>query len=175
MLCVEPGAACGSQLITTEPYTAGQVIAGIPDSRRASRPTKRSIQIGLDAHVEDIGVLCYLNHSCRPNCSIDTATLSLAAGRDIAAGEELTFFYPSTEWDMAHPFRCLCGAPDCVGVVSGAKDLPAETLRRYTLAPHIRRLVAAQHGTPRSPPPPNRPPLGRSTGHPPAQQTEERR
>ena len=47
------------------------------------------------------------------------------AGRDIAAGEELTYFYPSTEWEMDRPFRCLCGAPDCVGVVSGAKAPPA--------------------------------------------------
>ena len=45
---------------------------------------------------------------------------------------------------MDRPFRCLCGAPDCVGVVSGAKHLPPEALRRYPLAPHIRRLMAAR-------------------------------
>jgi hypothetical protein len=142
MLCVQHGAAYGGRLVTTEPYTAGQVIARIPDSGRAPRPTYRSIQIGLDAHVEDIGVLCYLNHSCRPNCQIDTTSLSLVAGRDIAPGEELTYFYPSTEWAMDRPFRCLCGAPDCLGVVSGAKDVPPEVLHRHALAPHIRLLAA---------------------------------
>ena len=72
MLAVEHGAPHGGRLITTEPYAAGQVIARIPDARRVSRPPYRSIQIGPDAHVEDIGDLCYLNHSCRPNCLIDT-------------------------------------------------------------------------------------------------------
>jgi hypothetical protein len=146
MLAVEHGAAHGARLITTEPCTAGQVIARIPDARRVSRPTYRSIQLAPDAHVEDIGILRYLNHSCRPNCLIDTTTPGLVAGRDVAAGEELTYFYPSTEWDMDRPFRCRCGAPDCVGVVSGAKHLPPEALRRYPLAPHIRRLLATGGG-----------------------------
>jgi hypothetical protein len=142
MLAVEHGAPHGGRLITTEPFGAGQVIARIPAARRAPRPTYRSIQIGPDAHVEDLGDLCYLNHSCHPNCAVDTQTLRLVAGRDIAAGEELTFFYPSTEWEMDRPFRCLCGGPGCVGIVAGAKALPPEALRRFTLAPHIRRLLA---------------------------------
>lgn len=25
-------------------------------------------------------------------------------------GQDITFFYPSTEWDMAQGFECSCGA-----------------------------------------------------------------
>jgi hypothetical protein len=175
MPAVEAGAPPGARLTTTGPYAAGPVMAPIPDAGRVSRPTYRCTQIGPRAHAGDIGALGYRNHSCRPNCLIDSARLSLVAARDVAAGEELTTFYPATEWDMARPFRCLCGAPDGVGVVSGAQGLPTETLRRYALAPHLRRLVATDHGTRRPPPPPNRPALGRSAGHAPAREPEEPR
>jgi hypothetical protein len=74
---------------------------------------------------------------------IDTTTMRVVAARDLEAGEELTFFYPSTEWDMDRPFRCRCGAPECIGVVSGAKHLAPDTLQRFPLAPHIQRLLAA--------------------------------
>jgi hypothetical protein len=142
MLRVEHGTINGSRLITTDAHAAGQVIATITAPRRIAHPTYRSIQIGPDAHVEELGVLGYLNHSCRPTCVIDTTTLRVVAARDVEAGEELTFFYPSTEWDMDRPFRCRCGAPECIGLVAGAKHLAPRSLRRYTRAPPIRHLVA---------------------------------
>jgi hypothetical protein len=65
-----------------------------------------------------------VNHSCSPNVAFDLShprsstdieqerypaewnlrTLS----RPVAKGETLTFFYPSTEWDMGAPFTCNC-------------------------------------------------------------------
>ena len=59
--------------------------------------------------------------------------------RDIAAGEELTCFYPSTEWDMVRPFVCGCGAPQCVRFVAGARYLSADVLGRNFVNAHIRR------------------------------------
>ena len=56
-------------------------------------------------------------------------------------GDELSFFYPSTEWDMAQPFDCLCGAKECRGKISGAKDMPAEVLKKYWLSSHIQELL----------------------------------
>jgi hypothetical protein len=71
---------------------------------------------------------CYtgLNHFCIPNTLIDTENLSVIAARAISVGEELTFFYPSTEWEMARPFICLCKTPGCLGLVAGAKFLPLD-------------------------------------------------
>ena len=60
---------------------------------------------------------------------------------DVAAGEELTFFYPSTEWEMASPFICLCGAPNCIHVVAGARFLPLSTLEQHFLNRHIREAM----------------------------------
>ena len=152
MLRVERGSAYGARLVTTEPFAAGQRIACLTGCRVTRQPTYVSIQVGPETHVEDLGIFSYLNHSCAPNTVVDTETLAVRAARDIAAGEELTFFYPSTEWDMVHPFECLCGAPECLGTISGAKRLSPETLVRYAVNRHIRDLAArAGHDAPAKP------------------------
>lgn len=56
-------------------------------------------------------------------------------------GDELTFFYPSTEWKMAQPFDCLCGTKDCRGTISGANGMSREILSKYWLNPHIADLL----------------------------------
>jgi SET domain-containing protein len=38
----------------------------------------------------------YINHSCDPNVAFDTTAFKLVALKDIKAGDELVFFYPST-------------------------------------------------------------------------------
>ncbi len=63
------------------------------------------------------------------------------ATRDLAPGDELTFFYPSTEWEMSSPFICLCGAANCIHVVAGARFLPLSTLEHHFLNQHIRQLM----------------------------------
>ena len=59
----------------------------------------------------------------------------------LKAGDELTFFYPSTEYDMAQPFKCRCGEKECRGTIAGAKDMPFDVLRKYWLSSHIREML----------------------------------
>lgn len=142
MLKVEHGgSAYGARLITTRSYSHGELIHRISNPRIVSRPTYQTIQVGPESHIEDLGVAAYLNHSCHPNTLVDTSDLSVIAARDIAAGEALSFFYPSTEWDMDRPFVCLCGAPECVRIVTGAKYLSVDILGRYFINRHIREMV----------------------------------
>ena len=142
MFQVEPGgSAYGARLIATTPFWAGQLIYRITHYQVTQQPTYQTIQVGPDAHIEELGVLAYLNHACRPTVFVDTTALAVVAARDIAAGDELTFFYPSTEWDMARPFVCLCGAPECIRLVAGAKYLSLDTLSRYFINPHIRDMA----------------------------------
>jgi len=141
MLRVEREGPYGARLITDTSYSAGQVIASLANYRVVAHPTYHSIQTGPRTHIDDLAHLAYLNHSCRPNTIVDTSALALLAAHDIAAGEELTFFYPSTEWDMKHPFVCLCGWPECIGTVAGAKYIPRDVLDRYFVNAHIRQLA----------------------------------
>jgi hypothetical protein len=65
------------------------------------------------------------------------------AGREggLKKGDELTFFYPSTEWDMAQKFECKCGEDVCAGTIGGAKDMEEEVLTKYWLNGHIEELL----------------------------------
>jgi hypothetical protein len=143
MLRIERDEAHGARLLTEAPLQAGQSIRCITDYRLTVQPTTHSIQVGPYAHVEGLGAMAYLNHSCAPSAAVDTGAMVLVALRALAAGDELTFFYPSTEWAMATPFVCRCGAPECVRVVAGAKYLSADVLSRYFINPHIRDLLLA--------------------------------
>jgi len=64
-------------------------------------------------------------------------TMEIRAARDIAADEDLNFFYPSTEWDMSSPFVCLCGSSNCLRIMAGAKHLSLNVLSEYFLNRHI--------------------------------------
>lgn len=130
----------GRHVITTRAILAGEVIVRITGHREVAVADRFTVQVGADAHIDQLGSLTYLNHSCAPNVIFNTTELTLTAIGDIAAGEELCFFYPSTEWQMAEPFDCLCGATTCVGVVAGAMALSDDVLSRFFVNQHIREL-----------------------------------
>jgi len=127
-------------LTTKRAYKKGEIICPIPTDALYNKPNRFTVQIGRDRHVE-VKELSSMNHSCNPNTFLDTTRMLVFAARAIAAGEELTFFYPSTEWEMASPFICLCGATNCIHVVAGARFLPLSTLEQHFLNRHIRDLM----------------------------------
>lgn len=75
---------------------------------------------------------------------VPTGLEILAGPRGLKAGQELTFFYPSTEWDMAQGFDCFCGSEKCLGYISGAKNLSRNDLKGHWLSGHIRELLAEE-------------------------------
>jgi SET domain len=82
-----------------------------------------------------------MNHSCAPTTTLDTTKMEVRAVKSIEPGTPLTFFYPSTEWEMAQPFQCNCGAKECLGLIRGAKHIPRHILRKYYLNHHIKQLL----------------------------------
>jgi hypothetical protein len=133
------GAAGSRGVVTDRALRRGEVVCAIPCTARHRRPSRHTVQVDETTHVE-VGVLATLNHSCDPNLLLDTTRMLAIAARDIAAGEELAYFYPSTEWDMAESFVCRCGSPACLGVIRGARHLPAAVLARYFVNPHVLAL-----------------------------------
>ncbi len=127
-------------LITKQAYLKGELICEIPTEKVVNKANRFTVQIGRTKHT-NVGKLAALNHSCDPNVILDTEHLLMYACRDIAKGEELSFFYPSTEWEMDAPFICLCGSSNCIHVVAGARFLPLSTLEHHYLNPHIREMM----------------------------------
>lgn len=128
-------------LVTKQAYKKGEVICSMPSENIMDKPNRYTVQIGRTVHTH-VGKLAALNHSCDPNVILDTEKMVMIARRDIAKGEELSFFYPSTEWEMSAPFICLCGAANCIHVVAGARFLPLSTLENHYLNPHIRDMIS---------------------------------
>jgi SET domain-containing protein len=115
-----------------------------------ARPTRFSIQVGRDVHLDPISDRespwgC-LNHGCDPNVAIDVERRAIIARRGIVAGDQLRFDYNTTEWELAEPFVCNCGSPACVGVAMGFAQLSftRQQILLRDAAPHIRALHAAR-------------------------------
>lgn len=114
-----------------------------------STPSKYSIQIEKNEHLDvpegKMGAIDYcwafLNHSCEPNTYIKNK--QLVALKDIPKGNELTFNYNTTEYDMATPFQCKCQHQKCQKEIRGYKYLTAsqkEDINYYT-AHYLKALI----------------------------------
>jgi len=107
-----------------------------------------SVQISRDEHIELNSDLIYCNHSCAPSLEFDMQKFEIRVARDkdLEVGDALTFFYPSTEFNMAQPFQCECSAGEgnCKGWIAGAGQMAREALEGYWLNEHIEMLLAEQ-------------------------------
>lgn len=126
---------------------AGAVFARI-DTATPGTKAYTSVQTGPNTHIELNSDLVYCNHSCAPSLNFDMAKMEVrvADGRPLRRGDSLTFFYPSTEWEMDQPFNCTCGAGDgvCKKFIAGAKGMARENLEGYWLNGHIEGLLDAR-------------------------------
>lgn len=141
------------QVVALAPIAAGENLLHV-NGRVVDRPSRYSVQIGPHEHVDppvpddladdmDRHAWRFLNHSCAPNAVLRGRTL--VARCDIARGCEITFDYATTEYEMAEPFACGCGAPQCRGLIRGFLALTPAQVQALApdLAPHLRDLAAA--------------------------------
>lgn len=143
LVVVEDNGRKGKHVVTRGAIRTGAVIIQITGHHVVAVANRFTVQAGGSTHLAGIGPLTFMNHSCAPNVIINTPDMTVTAIRDIAAGEELSFFYPSTEWHMAEPFDCHCGTVSCIGLVAGAASLSDEILSRYFVNQHIHALRRA--------------------------------
>jgi hypothetical protein len=83
----------------------------------------------------------YVNHSCAPNSTglleFDNASIAL---RDISAGEEIVEDY-CCYFGHFETFNCLCGAPNCRGIVGNIDSYdPHLRLRLKDIEKEIRSI-----------------------------------
>jgi hypothetical protein len=131
----------GARCVARRPLSQSEAIVRL--SGALTKQSYRTIQIDKYRHLEEPRILAFLNHSCHPTVLVDTSCLMVFAARDIVAGEELAFFYPSTEWKMVRPFICLCGSAHCLHYIAGARHLSLNTLDRHFINSHTRDLAMA--------------------------------
>jgi hypothetical protein len=104
-----------------------------------------SVQASKTLHIELNCDLVYINHSCQPSLIFDMGAWEVRVNPDLEGGlkegDELTFFYPSTEWSMAQPFECGCKREGCKGTIKGARDMKLDDLDEYWLSEHVKELL----------------------------------
>ncbi|MFW6089383.1 MAG: SET domain-containing protein [Gemmatimonadota bacterium] len=109
------------RLVTTAPVASGEEILALDGVVRAT-PTRYSIQIGPDEHLDDMGPIDATNHRCDPSAFIDFSDperIVLRALRALSVWDEVSIHYCATEYDMTSPFDCHCGADACLGRIRG--------------------------------------------------------
>lgn len=86
----------------------------------------------------------YMNHSCDPNVWF-AGDDAMAAMRNIAAGEEIT--YDNATCDSAEHFvmECRCRTPRCRGVVRGTDLRTNPELRRRFAGHAMRHVLRGSH------------------------------
>mmetsp|Transcript_2305 Transcript_2305/g.4809 ORF Transcript_2305/g.4809 Transcript_2305/m.4809 type:complete len:171 (-) Transcript_2305:131-643(-) len=136
------------KLVAGQSISAGEVIIQAK-GEVLSKPTLYSLQWGADAHfsMDGTDARFYSHSSLNPNSIVvgpsratGSEQLEFRALRDIQSGEDLTFDYNTTEWDMNSPFTDAESGEE----VKGFKHLPEkrkqELLEADRIAPHILRL-----------------------------------
>lgn len=106
------------------------------------------IQIGDDLFIAPVtaeereGSMLYSNHSCDANLGM-RGEITLVAMRDIAAGEELTHDWATTD-DDDYALPCRCGAAACRGTVTGKDWQRPEVQQRYAgyFSPYLAEKIA---------------------------------
>lgn len=133
-----------SKLVSLVDREPGAILTKIEGSTLTSQRTYSSVQFSENGDIELNSDMVYTNHSCVPNVVFDMENLEVRVveNRNVKEGDDLTFFYPSTEWDMQQPFDCHCDSDRCLGTIKGAKYMEEAKLREYWLNPHVERLLA---------------------------------
>ena len=129
-------------LFALRPYQAGEVIADFSAGTISAEHTYLTVQVGLRKHITlQPEFLQYINHSCDPNVFFNTTTMQLVALKELQPEEEMTFFYPSTEWRMTQSFNCYCGSHKCIDKIRGASYLSQELQSQYRFTDFIQQQL----------------------------------
>ncbi len=123
-------------------FLKGAVISRFEADEIYQKPNYLTVQINDNEHISLLpnSFEC-INHSCNPNVFFDTTNMQLVAIQEIRAGEELTFLYPSTEWEMDQSFNCFCCNKNCLNMIQGAKFINIDILKSYRLTDFILQKI----------------------------------
>src|SRR5215831_7677176 len=134
IVCVKGGYILTRAVLSTMPEWYGG----------ADIPVADNLYIGPLRQEEREGSMIFSNHSCEPNIGVQ-GQIVFVAMRDIAAGEELTHDWATTD-DDDDSMECRCGTASCRGTITGKDWMRPELQSRYAgyfsnyLAEKIRRL-----------------------------------
>jgi hypothetical protein len=140
---VRPSPIHGQGLFAREAIAAGEIVtvkgghvltgaqwaALEPELGPAEVQIAEDLFIAPAGRAEREGSMMYTNHSCEPNIALQ-GQIVFVAMRDVAAGEELTHDWATTD-DGTYEMACRCGAPRCRGIITGKDWMKRELRAKY--------------------------------------------
>lgn len=96
----------GQGIFTTVKISKGEILFEM-NGDIINQPTRTSIQIGKNKHIED-DIGAHVNHNCMANAKIIRKNRTFISLRDIEPNEEITFDYNKNEDSISAPFTCHC-------------------------------------------------------------------
>lgn len=142
----------GQALFTSRSFKKGEKIFEFVGVKKdSSIASEKALQIGPKTFLESTELFddC-LNHSCEPNTFIHFGKkIELRALRDISQGEELSYNYNTSEFDMVTvggSFYCHCGTRHCQGYIGGYRYLSFAQKEDLAplFAPYLKRKFTAE-------------------------------
>lgn len=125
----------GLGLFASRDFSAGDLVMSSKPAVTTTTRDSHTVQIDWDRHILMDLPSVLINHSCDANVGIYNNSTNDAydfwAIRPIAEGDELTWDYEASEWELSTPFDCGCGSANCRKRLRGFKDTGDIIRQRY--------------------------------------------
>lgn len=102
-------------LFALKSFQKGESVVKV-SGQKIDHPTRTSVQVGINEHIDVQAPIMYINHRCDANIKLKNYTF--VAIRTIEVGEEITFDYNASEDRLSNPFICR----DCGQLVKGKAE-----------------------------------------------------
>jgi len=140
----------GRCLLANKDFKNGEIILPLKGIiRNCLESTPDAVQIDDNKFIDSDHRYAedHINHSCNSSTKIDFDQMNFVALRDIKKGEEITYNYLITEYDLVRDnldFDCKCGSKKCLGRISGFKFLTkSQKLKlKPLLSPFLKKKLA---------------------------------
>jgi SET domain-containing protein len=127
----------GKGLFATQQIPANTLICSVTGSIINFKETlllgskeSHCLQIEKDKYILCNPPFLYSNHSCDPNCAINSK-LQLYTIKDIEANKELLWDYSTSMLERHWTMQCFCGADNCRNIITDFDLLPQELQYEY--------------------------------------------
>ncbi len=110
-------------LFSNQEYQAGELICEVIGDE-IDAPTRTSLQLGNNKHIDVKAPVMYINHNCNANIILKNDTF--VAKTLILKGDEITFDYNDSEEVLSDPFLCR----DCGEMMKGRKFMAELTCKK---------------------------------------------
>ncbi|MFL5810738.1 MAG: SET domain-containing protein [Flavisolibacter sp.] len=127
----------GKGLFAKKKIPAGSVVCKITFNRRLD--FKSTVELKEESHALQIDfgkyILCeppflYSNHSCNPNCGINS-NFEMVTLKNIKPGEELFWDYSTSMLERHWTMRCACGEKNCRKIITDFDLVPQKIQMKY--------------------------------------------